>query len=165
MDAARLAEELQREVEGDPWHGSSLKEILAGVTPEQAARRVTDESHSIWELVLHMTGWKREVAARLAGKEASEPAAGDWPAVGEVSEARWRAAKADLDRAQQEMMAAIRALPDDRLHAPVKDFRDNALGTGMTAFQTISGLIQHDVYHSGQIAILKKMTGKPGRPV
>jgi uncharacterized damage-inducible protein DinB len=157
-ETERLIEELQREFDGDPWHGPSLQDLLDGVDAQQAAGRI-DAAHSVWEIVLHMTGWKREVAERLKGKAASEPVAGDWPATGAVDESRWRAAKSDLDRAQRELIAAIEALPADRLHAPVKDFRNSALGTGMTAYQTISGVIQHDVYHSGQIAILKKCIG------
>jgi uncharacterized damage-inducible protein DinB len=159
VDADHLIDQLRREFDGDPWHGSSLKEILSGLTPQDASRRISKEAHTIWELVLHMTGWKREVAARLRGKEAGEPPEGDWPAMGEVSDARWRAAQDELNRVQNELIAAIGALPGGALHEPVKDFRSSALGTGMTAYQTISGVIQHDVYHSGQIAILRKMAG------
>ena len=157
-DAKRLIDQLEREFEGDPWHGPSLKKILTGITAEQAARHYDAGAHSIWELVLHVTGWKREVADRLEGKLAGDPAAGDWPTLGEASEARWQAAKTDLEGAHADLIAAIGGLPDSRLHEPVRDERNPALGTGMTAWQTISGLIQHDVYHAGQIAILKKMT-------
>ena len=149
----------EREFDGDPWHGPCLEDLLKGVNAQVAANRPPGATHSIWELVLHMTGWKREVAQRLGGKEASDPAAGDWPAAGEPDEARWRAVQADLGRAQKELIAAIEALPERRLHEPVKDFRNSALGTGMTAYQTISGLIQHDVYHAGQIAMLRRMAG------
>lgn len=158
-ETTHLIDQLRRQFDGDPWHGSSLRDILTDVTAEQAARRVSKDAHTMWELVLHMTGWKYEVAARLKGKEAGEPAAGDWPAMGEVTDARWHAAQEEMARAQEELIAAIGALPAGALHEPVKDFRSSALGTGMTAYQTISGLIQHDVYHSGQIAILKKMAG------
>lgn len=152
----RMADQLAREFDGDPWHGPSLQDLLSGVTAAQAARRLAPGTHSIWELVLHMAGWKREVASRLRGAEAGEPAAGDWPPVGEPTEARWRAAKTDLSKAHGELLSALRSLPPGRLHEPVKDFRDRSLGTGLTAYQTIYGLIQHDVYHSGQVAILKK---------
>lgn len=154
----RVVDQLRRQLEGDPWHGPSLKEILEGITPEQAMRRVAPGAHSIWELVLHMTGWAREVAARMRGQAAAEPEEGDWPAPpGQPDEAQWRAAKTDLARAHRELFDGIEALPPRRLHQPVKDFRNSALGTGMTAYQTIYGLIQHDVYHSGQIALLKKI--------
>jgi uncharacterized damage-inducible protein DinB len=153
----RIIDQLTREFDGDPWHGPSLKAVLNGVTASQAAAKPSPGAHSIWELVLHMTGWKREVASRLRGAEAGEPAAGDWPAVGEPSQARWRAAKDDLARAQTELLDALRALPPARLHRPVRDVRDRRLGTGMTVYQTIYGLIQHDAYHSGQAALVKKL--------
>ena len=158
-DTQHLVDQLRREFDGDPWHGPSLARILTGITAEQAARTQAGHAHSIWELVLHITGWKREVADRLKGKLAGDPEAGDWPAMGEVSEARWRAAKTDLANAHAELIAAIETLPTARVHEPVRDERNPALGTGMTAWQTISGVIQHDVYHSGQIAILKKLAG------
>lgn len=161
----RIIDQLAREFDGDPWHGSSLKDLLKGVTAMDASWRAAPGAHTIWELVLHMTGWKREVAARLRGAEAGEPSAGDWPEAGEPSEARWRAAKADLGKAQAELMAAVRALPPRRLHRPVKDFRDRRLGTGLTAYQTIYGLIQHDTYHSGQVAMVKKLAEINNLPV
>jgi hypothetical protein len=153
----RIVDQLTREFGGDPWHGPSLKDVLKGVTAAEAARKPAHAPHSIWELVLHMTGWKREVAARLRGREAGEPAAGDWPAPGEPSDARWRAAQTDLSRAHAEVIEAVRAVPPRRLHQPVKDFRDRRLGTGLTVYQTIYGLIQHDAYHTGQAAMLKKL--------
>ena len=161
----RIIDQLTREFDGDPWHGPSLKAVLHGVTARQAASQPSPGAHSIWELVLHMTGWKREVASRLRGAEAGEPAAGDWPSVGEPSQARWRAAKDDLARAQTELLDALRALPPTRLHQPVKDLRDRRLGTGMTMYQTIYGLIQHDAYHSGQAALVKKLVAINNLPV
>lgn len=153
----RLIDQLTRECDGDPWHGPSLGAILDGITAEAAAQRPATSVHSIAELVLHMTGWKREVARRLQGQPAGEPERGDWPEARRLTEAQWQSAKADLMKAQAELIAAMRALAPEALHAPVKDTREPALGTGMTAAQTILGLIQHDVYHAGQISLLKKL--------
>jgi hypothetical protein len=69
----RIIDQLQREHEGDPWHGSPLRQILTGLTSAQAAARPLPKAHSIWELVLHMTGWKNETRRRLSGAPAGEP--------------------------------------------------------------------------------------------
>ena len=158
-ESRRLIDQLQREFDGDPWHGPSLTDLLASVDATLASQRPAGSTHSIWELVLHITGWKREVAARLGGKLASDPAGGDWPDPGKPSGGRWRAAQEDLAKAHAELIAAVEALPGALMHEPVRDERNPALGTGMTAWQTISGVLQHDVYHAGQVAILKKVAG------
>jgi uncharacterized damage-inducible protein DinB len=151
-----ILDELQREHEGDPWHGSPLRVILEGIDAAQAARKPIAEAHSIWELVLHMTGWKTEVAQRVTGKTASEPAAGDWPAIGEPTEARWRQALDGLERAHRNLVTAIESLPEAKLLEPTKDERDRPLGTGVSYYVLLHGIVQHDVYHAGQIALLKK---------
>ena len=105
-----------------------------------------------------MTGWKREVARRTGGAPAGEPPSGDWPAVGEPTESRWRAALDDLDAAHAELVAAIEALQEPRLYEPTNDPRNRPLGTGVSYYVLLHGAVQHDVYHAGQIAILKKAT-------
>ena len=152
----RLLDQLEREHSGDPWHGPPMMTILEGIDAARAARTPIAGGHSIWELVLHVTGWKREVARRVGGAPAREPAAGDWPVVGEPTEARWRAAVTDLDAAHRELVAAVAALPESRLLEPTKDPRNRPLGTGVSYYVLLHGAVQHDVYHAGQIAILSK---------
>ena len=152
----RIIDQLRREHEGDPWHGSPLSGILEGITAEQAAAKPVRNGHSIWELVLHMTGWKGEGARRVSGAPAGEPEAGDWPAVGATSPDRWAKARADLQAAHDRLIAAIRQLPEARLYEPTNDPRNAPLGTGVSYYELLHGILQHDVYHSGQIALLKK---------
>lgn len=155
---AFLIDQLEREHAGDAWHGSSRASILADISAEEACRRPAPTVHSIWELVLHMTAWTREVTRRLEGHMASEPEMGDWPrAPASPDERSWRAAMAALDDAHAALRRAVSALDPSRLTMPVNDARNRELGTGVTAAQTISGIVQHDVYHSGQIALVKKM--------
>jgi uncharacterized damage-inducible protein DinB len=156
----RIVDQLEREHTGDPWHGSPLHAILDDVTAAQAAARPLPAAHSIWELVLHMTGWKDEVRRRLSGAPAAEPEGGDWPQVGTPSEARWRGAIANLDRAHADLIAAIRALPESSLHEPTNDPRNRPLGAGVSYYVLLHGIVQHDVYHSGQIALLMKAAAK-----
>ena len=155
----RLIDQLEREIAGEPWHGPSLTNILDGITAEHAARKPSPDAHSIWEILVHMTGWKREVTRRAQGQEATEPAGGDWPAIGDVSESRWRAAREDHFRAQRELLELVRSLSDAQLDTKVAGDTAAFIGAGVTVRVNLYGLIQHDVYHAGQIAILKKIAG------
>ena len=155
---AFLDDQIERAHAGDPWHGSSRASILGDVTADEAHRHPGSAVHSIWQLVLHMTAWTREVTRRLQGHVASMPEMGDWPPPPATpDETSWRAALRALDEAHAAFRAAVRAVDPSRLGAPVNDERNRELGTGVTFAQTINGLVQHDAYHSGQIAIVKKM--------
>ena len=154
-EIARIIDELQREHSGEPWHGSPLRHILQGITATQATAHPVEGAHSIWELVLHITGWKSEVCRRLSGRPASDPDEGDWPAVGETSDERWRQAVAALERAHTELVAAIRQFPESKLAEPINDPRESG-GKGVSYYVLLHGIVQHDVYHAGQIALLKK---------
>jgi uncharacterized damage-inducible protein DinB len=154
----RLIDQFQREVKGQPWHGPSLTSILDGVTVAQAARKTSD-AHSIWEILLHMTGWKREVTRRALGNVAAEPAQGDWPTIGNATDSRWRAAQEDYMRAHEELLDVLRALTEAQLAARVPGDSAAFIGAGLSVTATLWGLVQHDVYHAGQIAILKRIAG------
>ena len=155
----RIIDELRREHEGDPWHGSPLREILGGIDAKQAASKPLPGAHSVWELVLHVTGWKNEVARRVGGAPAGLPDEGDWPDVGEPTEDRWQAALGRLEDAHRGLISAIAALPEARLFEPTNDPRNRPLGAGVPYYVLLHGIVQHDVYHAGQIALLKKSTG------
>jgi uncharacterized damage-inducible protein DinB len=152
----RIVDQLEREHEGDPWHGSPLRAILEGIDAARAAARPLPSAHSIWELVLHMTSWKNETARRLAGAVACMPVEGDWPDVGDPTDERWQAALARLESAHDGLIAAVKALPDTRLYEPTNDTRSAPLGTGVSYYVLLHGIVQHDVYHAGQISLLKK---------
>ena len=155
-EISRIIDELEREYGGDPWHGSPLVAILDGVSASQASAKPVANAHSIWELVLHVTAWKNEVRLRLSGAPAGEPKEGDWPEVGEPSDERWQAALERLRRAHRDLLSDIQTLPEAKLFAPTKDARDRETGAGVTHYVLLHGAVQHDVYHAGQIALLKK---------
>jgi uncharacterized damage-inducible protein DinB len=144
-----IADQLKRAYEGEAWHGPSLKEILADVTAEQAARRSVAGAHSIWEVVLHIAAWEGTVRARLEGEYLVEPLEGDWPAVEETGDSAWRETLQKLESNHMKLREAIARLDGARLFEP--------LAEGMpSAYYTLHGIIQHDLYHAGQIAVLKK---------
>jgi uncharacterized damage-inducible protein DinB len=152
----RIVDELQREHEGDPWHGSPLRELLAGVSCEVAAARPIRHVHSVWEIVLHMTSWKNEVRRRLSGAPAGTPEEGDWPGVPSPTPDAWQAAVASLEQAHRSLVATIKQLPESKLFEPTNDPRDRETGAGVSHYVLLHGIVQHDVYHSGQIAIVRK---------
>ena len=147
----RILDQLKRAYEGEAWHGPSVREALAGVTAAQAHARPVANAHSIWELAHHIAVWENVGRRRLSGDRAaieiSSPE--DWPPADDTNEAGWEQAKAALDRGHQALVEAIANVPESRLDEPVFE--------GMsTVYVTLHGVIQHDLYHAGQIAILKK---------
>lgn len=158
-EAARLVDQFKRAHDGHPWHGSPVKAILKGVTAKQAATKPPNGAHSIWELVLHITGWRHEVAQRATGGPAGMPAAGNWPRIGDPTPARWKAALKALDASHEQLVTIVRGMSDVHLLTRTNDPRNRRLGTGVTYYELLHGIVQHDAYHAGQIAILKKVLG------
>jgi uncharacterized damage-inducible protein DinB len=146
----RIEDQLRRAFEGNAWHGPAVRELLADVTAAKAAGRPLPNAHSIWEIALHMATWERVVHQRLQGETvANLPTEQDWPPVRDTSEAAWRQAVRDLEQANHDLHAAIAQSNEARL-------ADMAPGKDHSVYVMLHGIIQHDLYHAGQIAVLKK---------
>jgi uncharacterized damage-inducible protein DinB len=145
----RIADQLERALYGEAWHGPALAELLADLEAEAAATRRLPGAHSIWEIVLHVDACHGEVARRLAGEEVDLADADAWPPVTDTSERAWRAARGALRESHQKLLESVRGLPPERLD-------EGAPGSRWDLYQTLHGLVQHDLYHAGQIALLKK---------
>ena len=154
-----LIDEVHRAYDGDPWHGSSVVALLAGVSATQAQARPAADVHSIAEIVAHMTSWTAEVTRRVSGHPAADPVEGDWPLPRAVDATGWAAMQLSLTNCMARLIEAVAGFPEKRWDEKVGDTRDAALGTGVTYQQTVLGLVQHFAYHGGQIAVLKKMVG------
>ncbi len=146
----RLIRQLHHTYHGPSWHGPTLKELLADVSAAQASRKGIRNAHSIWEIVLHAAAWKRAVQERLEGSASSLKGEEDWPPVSDSSDLAWTNALEDLDRAHDLLVARVRQLAPTELDrfAPAQQ---------ISLYATIHGVIQHDIYHAGQIALLKKL--------
>jgi uncharacterized damage-inducible protein DinB len=152
-EAARIADQLRRAFNGKAWHGDSVFQILKGVTAAQAAARPIKSGHTIWELVLHIAAWDGAVLRRMGGVAGTLSAAKNFPPVKDTREAAWRTAVAEVRRVHEELVAAVAALPDSRLDEMVPGKR----GAHHTFYYMLHGVVQHELYHAGQIALLKKM--------
>jgi uncharacterized damage-inducible protein DinB len=159
IDTAYLQELLRKAHADDPWHGPSTADTLKGVTAKQAAAHPLPGAHSIWELVLHLAAWQGEAIRRLEGNAPALPQEGDWPEVGEPSEAAWRQAREHLETAQARLLETLARLTDADLDRPGGSLSDRALGTGVPYRTMVVGLLQHAAYHSGQIVLLRKALG------
>lgn len=157
MTNDELIDDLERAYAGDPWHGPSLAALLADVSAAEAAARPIAAAHSMWELVLHLTAWTREVARRLGGGVPAAPVEGDWPSAPPLATAEaWRDARLALGDANAMVVGAVRTASEAVLASPVGNTRDPVLGSGLTHAAMVRGLAQHHAYHGGQIALLKK---------
>ena len=148
-EVARIVDQLSRAFAGDAWHGPSLMTILEDVSASQASSRAFSEAHSIWELVHHIAAWERAGLRRLGGDPANLTDDEDWPEVSDTSETAWKQTKEMLRAGHNEFQDTVSKLDDSRL--------DQLMVSGpATVYGTLHGIIQHTLYHAGQIAILKK---------
>jgi uncharacterized damage-inducible protein DinB len=147
---------------GEPWYGSSRVQLLRGLSAAHAAREVIEGRPSIWAVVLHMTAWSEEVLRRLEGEVPGAPQRGDWPSMrrtrdGQVTETAWRAAQSMLTQAHNRLVEAIEGLPAPRFGQRVADLSHDLSTSTLTVAQMLIGLVQHDAYHLGQIATLRRL--------
>jgi uncharacterized damage-inducible protein DinB len=148
-ETRRIEDQLNRAFGGEAWHGPSLQELLRDVSFEQAAARPFPAVHSIWEIVLHLTTWLDTARRRLAGDPAEPTIEEDWPAITESCEAAWQIALGNLEAAHERLRGSIAMLDPERLD-------ENLRGKPYTIYFLLHGVIQHNLYHAGQIALLKK---------
>jgi uncharacterized damage-inducible protein DinB len=140
----RIRKQLERTYSGDAWHGPSLRRVLEDVGAEQANLRPIEGAHSIAELAAHILTWRNEILRRLEGKGGDVPVDGDWP-----EPPAWAELLERLDISQDRLTKAVAALSDEVLDEKVKGRRESH-------YVMLQGMIHHDLYHAGQIALLKK---------
>ncbi|HEX8354971.1 MAG TPA: DinB family protein [Pyrinomonadaceae bacterium] len=150
-EVARIGSQLKRASEGGAWHGPALLELLADVPAAQAASRPLAGAHGIWEIALHVAAWQGFATRALEGEPmpSNLPAGEDWPPVTDASEGAWRAAVANLREVNKRLRDAVRRLSDEDLEKIVG-------GREYTVYFLLHGVVQHGLYHAGQIALLKK---------
>ena len=146
----RILDQLSRAFEGEAWHGPAVLEILRETTAQQAAARPLKGAHTIWETALHISAWLRACGRRLEGVRAKLTEFEDWPVVTNSDDEAWQAVVIGTKHALNELRSAIALLDDSRLDQPIIE--------GMSSvYVTLHGVIQHSLYHAGQMAILKKI--------
>lgn len=152
-EAERISEQLRNAFDGDAWHGPALLELLADVDAATAAAHPFPNVHSIWEMVLHVAAWDDAVNRRIVlgrlGRALQLNDAENFPPVRDKSASAWKKTIAHAKKTHAALLKTVQALPDRR-------FRERVPGKKYDIGFMLEGVAQHELYHAGQIAILKK---------
>ena len=147
-----IAEQLKDAYEGKPWFGRSMKEILDEIHPSIALQKPNGQ-HSILELLWHVITWKEFTLSRLRDDRALPLTyfeQNDWRDLDHSDPKCWQQGLDQLAKLHNELIGLIQQQQDDLLSQPVRDrnydFR-----------KLLHGIVQHDIYHLGQIAYVKKI--------
>lgn len=144
----RIARMMKQTFEGSPYYGPSVIGALENVTADIAARKPPWSAHTIWSLVVHLTAelvYAREVIEGTAGPWDETTT---WHEVTDISEAAWERAIEDLKRANRALVRLVKKLDDDVLDQQPIRVRG-------PYYLALHGTMQHNVYHAGQISLLR----------
>ncbi|WP_109673185.1 DinB family protein [Dyadobacter jejuensis] len=134
------------------WFGNSLVESLRDVTPKLAERRLSTNTHSIAEIVYHLTTWRIFAVRKLQGDKEFDITTKDkdWKKFPVVDDFEWEALQMELSLSQEELITELQKLTDDSFletYVPGRDYSYHTL---------VHGVMHHDIYHGGQIGLIKK---------
>ncbi|GAA4450830.1 hypothetical protein GCM10023189_12050 [Nibrella saemangeumensis] len=150
----RIIDLLNTTYEGEEaWHGPSVVEVLRGVSPEMAGRKITPNTHSIAELVFHMTSWRIFCVKKMQGDatfDITTPEKNFGSPNQKIDAFEWEALQMELSLSQEELINELDKRDDDEF------LEDIVPGRDYTYYDMLHGIITHDLYHAGQIMILKK---------
>lgn len=141
--------------DGDPWYGNPLVKTLEGISAQQAAAYPIPGAHSIWEIVLHLISWRQFGIEKLKGNAAFDlewDSAEEWPPIPDATVGNWAQTLAALAKSQAQILELLDAVETEALDrlVPPRTYSLHYL---------LQGIIQHDLYHAGQISMLKKYAG------
>jgi len=158
-EIAFLLRQLDLAYDHTSWHGTNLRGSLRRVSADEAAYRPHPRRHNIWELALHCAYWKYAVRRRLTGeKRGSFPLAGSNFFVrpqGRPVDRDWKNDIALLDETHRRLREAVASLAPRRLG-------EIGRGNKMPNREVILGIAAHDLYHAGQIQLLKRLARESG---
>ena len=145
------AAQLNENFSGEPWFGRNIQAILKEIN-EEIANQKPNGQHSILELLYHMINWRLFTINRLEKSTATVKSfeENDWQVLDHQDISLWQKGIEQLNDTQERLLNLINTMKDEDLQSPVheRDYENRTL---------INGIIQHDIYHLGQIAYIKKM--------
>jgi len=137
------------------WHGTNLRGSIRGLNAADAAWRPEMKRHNIWETLVHAAYWKYVVRRRLLSEaRGSFPLKGsNWfvrPVGVEATEAAWKADVALLVETHRSLREAVERMRPEEI-------RQTPAGSKVSNLALITGIASHDLYHAGQIQLLKRL--------
>ena len=135
------------------WHGANLRGSVRGLSAKQAAWRPKSARHNIWEIVVHCAYWKYAVRRKLTGEKRGSflLKGSNWfKCPKDLNDKAWRETLRLLDETHQSMCKVISQLKPS-------DVNQKPAGSKFTIGSTVSGIACHDIYHAGQIQLLKRL--------
>lgn len=147
----RINELFQRAYGGSSWHGPSVRDLLSDLTAEEASAQLIPGEHNIWQLVRHIMFWQDFATRMLKGEQVNDPSdVENWPELNDVSTTAWQKTLDELRNSQREFREALEGWDEAKLQEVVPD-------RSYRYYQLLYGVIHHNLYHAGQIALLKKI--------
>ena len=154
QESKQIKTALRHLYEGEVWHGPSIKEILVDMTAQDAIKRVTPKSKNIAEYLVHITNWRIFALEKLTGGDSYDiilNSEADWSVINELSQEGWEEILQNYEEAQTELLEVVDTYTNSKLEATVT-------GRKYTFYTLLHGVIHHDIYHSGQMMMLKRLT-------
>src|SRR5688572_11134899 len=148
-ETARITELFEDLYNGEPWIDMTLKGVLKKVTAKQAAKRISPKYNSVWEIVNHIIKWRVHVLGRLNGEPFMVGNDNYFEKIIDKSDKAWKVTLIQLEDSQKQWVEFLRKLKDSGLD------KINPR-SGKSYYWHIHAIIQHDVYHLGQIVMLTK---------
>jgi uncharacterized damage-inducible protein DinB len=145
-ESQRIADQLRRSLTGPAWHGPAVLDLIGDITPEEAAARPLPFAHSIAEIVVHLSAWVMAADRALDTAVVAVDETGDWPSPGS-----WDDAVQALRDHVSHLASRVEALSDDELRSKVRTAE-----TTYSRYVLLHGVAQHNIYHAGQLALLRK---------
>lgn len=145
----RIIQLFEKGYNGTPWIDVNLVDVLEEITPEQAIRKLYPNANSIWEITNHIISWRENVLQRVQGVEMNTPSHNYFVPL-QKGALNWQQTLKKLEASQNEWISFLKRLKETELELIYKP-------NGMTYYEHIHGILQHDVYHLGQIVMLTKL--------
>jgi uncharacterized damage-inducible protein DinB len=146
-----LTELLTESFQSKAWHGPNLRGSLRGLTAGQPSRRPGSRRHSIWEIAVHCAYWKYIVLRRITGEKRGSfyLKGSNWFSVGKTP-GEWKKDVTMLRSYHEGLLEAVRSMKPS-------DLRRTPKGSTVSTAAILRGIASHDVYHAGQIQLIKRL--------
>ena len=137
---------------GNPWHGRSIKSLLSEISPEIGLKKPNAASHSVADLLWHMAIWRQFTinAVKPGNQNLEYFEKNDWRELDLTKTSTWTDGINELEKSQLDLIELLDTVDDSILSASVPDRKYNVK-------VLLYGVVQHDIYHAGQIAYIKKL--------